>query len=84
MYKAQKTIYGAIKGEITPGRPAIIHRNDQVPGLDWQISPVVRIISMAIMGGRLGVNRDLQHGVYRGAGLVLSRKKEPRKGLSYN
>ena len=34
MYKAQKTIYGAIKGEITPGRPAIIHRNDQVPGLD--------------------------------------------------
>lgn len=55
MYKAQKTIYGAIKGEITPGRPAIIHRNDQVPGLDWQTSPVVRIISMAIMGGRLGV-----------------------------
>lgn len=36
MYKAQKTIYGAIKGEIIPGRPAIIHRNDQVPGLDWQ------------------------------------------------
>lgn len=72
MYKAQKTIYGAIKGEITPGRPAIIHRNDQVPGLDWQTSPVVRIISMAIMGGRLGVK------------LVLSRKKEPRKGLSYN
>lgn len=44
MYKAQKTIYGAIKGEITPGRPAII--------------------SMAIMGGRLGVKFETYNTVY--------------------
>lgn len=50
--------------EITPGRPAIIHRNDQVPGLDWQTSPVVRIISMAIMGGRLGVKFETYNTVY--------------------
>lgn len=64
MYKAQKTIYGAIKGEITPGRPAIIHRNDQVPGLDWQTSPVVRSSPWPSWVAAWGVKFETYNTVY--------------------
>lgn len=62
--KQEKLIHGEIRSEITLGKPAIIHRDDQAPGEIWRTGPVEKINSMIFYKGQLGVKFETANTVY--------------------
>lgn len=62
--KENKIIHRVIIGEIAPGQSATIQRKDQPPVRYWQTSPVEKIVSMAIMNGKLVVKFETYNTVY--------------------
>lgn len=65
--KPEKIIRGELLAPINLGKPVAIHRDDQAPGRVWQSSPVEKIVSVAIMNGKVGVKFETENTIYTAA-----------------
>lgn len=68
--KKETLIRGELRAPIELGKPAIIHREDQAPDQVWLTTSVEKIISVAIMNGKVGVKFETANTVYTAAFMV--------------
>lgn len=65
--KKETLIRGELRAPIELGKPAIIHREDQAPDQVWLTTSVHKIVSVAIMNGKVGVKFETANTVYTAA-----------------
>lgn len=65
--KKETLIRGELRAPIELGKPAIIHREDQAPDQVWLTTSVEKIVSVAIMNGKVGVKFETANTVYTAA-----------------
>lgn len=53
--KEKKIVHGEIRSEITPGKVVSIHLDGQPSGENWYTRTVVKILSVVVYNGKLGV-----------------------------